>query len=416
MATSPYPRRLTFTLFAVVIFFAPLARGTVQPWAQSALLALACLLAVALLVEKALTGVVIMPKTALDKPLVTLVALIGLSFLVSPARADGLETIALFAAYAVIFYAARHLAASRTGQRQVVYLLITLATVVALLALIKRFSPQLTPIWWQYELHGGTMAAGPYGNHNHLAGLLEMIIPLVFGLFLTRTRRIPALLLLVYLAILLTATHILALSRGGWFSLSAALAVMVIILLAQKRFTRKKLLLGVVGGVALAFLFILGGTHIVERLLTLTDEDTVLDFNGRVIAWKGCLRMIAAHPFLGTGPGSFALLFPAWQPPGIIARFFYAHNDYLQYTAELGLTVAAIIIWIVIILTRRLIHLAAHRSRQVWGISLGAGIGILAMIFHSFVDFNLRIPGNAAIFVVLLAIVSAPSPRRHHEC
>ena len=170
-------------------------------------------------------------------------------------------------------------------------------------------------------------------------------------------------------------------------------------------FTRKKLPLSIVGGVALLFLFILGATHIIERLLTLTHEETMFDFAGRTIAWKGCLRMIAAHPFLGTGPGSFATLFPAWQPPGIMARFFYAHNDYLQYIAELGLAVAAIILWIIVVLTRKIIHRLSHPSRQIWGISLGAGIGILAMILHSFVDFNLHIPANAVVFAALLGLL-----------
>jgi O-antigen ligase len=244
-----------------------------------------------------------------------------------------------------------------------------------------------------------------------LAGLLEMIIPLIFCLFLTRARRGPALLLLLYLAILLVAAHILALSRGGWFSLSVGLLVMLVILLAQKRFTRKKLLLGVTGGLLLLFLFTLASTHVVERFLTMTDEDAMLDLSGRVAAWKGCLQMIAAHPFLGTGPGSFSALFPAWQPPGIEVRFFQAHNDYLQYIAELGLTAAAIILWIVVILTRLVIKQASHPSRQAWGISLGAGIGILTIILHSFVDFNLHIPANAAVFAALLGLLPSASHR-----
>ena len=409
MPISPLaPRRLTFILFAALLFFATLARGAVQPWAQAALLAGACLLAASLLVEKALTGAVILPRTALDKPFLALAALLCLSFAFSQDRADGLEALALLAAYAVIFYAALHLAEHRAGQRHIVYLLITLAAVVALIALIKHFNPQLMPGWWRYDdldPSGGNMATGPYGNHNHLAGLLEMIVPLVFGLFLTRTRRGAALSLLIALATLLVATHILTLSRGGWLSLSLALLVMLATLLSQQRFTRKKLLIGVVCGLSLAFLFILGGTHIVERLLTLTNEETVLDFAGRTIAWKGSLRMIAASPFLGTGPGSFAALFPTWQPPGMNARFFEAHNDYLQYAAELGLVVTAIILWIFIILWRRAVRLTANPSRQIWGIGLGASVGILTIIVHSFVDFNLHIPGNAAVFAALLGLL-----------
>ncbi|MDR3088437.1 MAG: O-antigen ligase family protein [Desulfobulbaceae bacterium] len=407
-----WPKQLTFSIFATLLIFAPLARGAAHGWAQAIVMAGACLLMASLLLEHYLSGAAIMPPMILRWPFLALTALFILSFSCSPARGDGLEALALLAVYAILFIAAAHLSANRSGQRQVVYLLIGIATVVALISLLKRFSPQFLPIWWQYDAHGGVMAAGPYGNHNHLAGLLEMIIPLSLGLFLTKTRRGVTIFLLVYLAVLLVATHILTLSRGGWFSLSVALATMLIALLSQRRFTRKKLLLVLSGGLALVFLFILGGTHIVERLLTLTDEATVLDFSGRVIAWKGCLNMIAAHPFLGGGPGAFATLFPAWQPPGMAARFFNAHNDYLQYTAEFGLFVMVIIIWAIFLLVRQVILLATNPSRQIWGISLGAGIGILTIILHSFVDFNLHIPANAMVFSTLLGLLMSAGQKR----
>ena len=35
------------------------------------------------------------------------------------------------------------------------------------------------------------------------------------------------------------------------------------------------------------------------------------------------------------------------------------------------------------------------------------GIFILSLLLHSLVDFNLRVPGNAALFVVLLAMALA---------
>jgi hypothetical protein len=44
-------------------------------------------------------------------------------------------------------------------------------------------------------------------------------------------------------------------------------------------------------------------------------------------------------------------------------------------------------------------------SRQTWGFTLGAMTGIVAILVHSFVDFNLHIPANAVLFTVLAAIV-----------
>jgi hypothetical protein len=38
------------------------------------------------------------------------------------------------------------------------------------------------------------------------------------------------------------------------------------------------------------------------------------------------------------------------------------------------------------------------------GVGFGASVGIVALLMHSFADFNLQIPANAATYVVLCAI------------
>jgi len=40
------------------------------------------------------------------------------------------------------------------------------------------------------------------------------------------------------------------------------------------------------------------------------------------------------------------------------------------------------------------------------GLALGGGAGIVAMLVHSFFDFNLQIPSNALLFLLLSAVVS----------
>ena len=53
------------------------------------------------------------------------------------------------------------------------------------------------------------------------------------------------------------------------------------------------------------------------------------------------------------------------------------------------------------------VALRAQRQRHdrlMKGVALGAGMGMLALLIHSAVDFNLQIPANAALFVVLMAL------------
>jgi hypothetical protein len=51
------------------------------------------------------------------------------------------------------------------------------------------------------------------------------------------------------------------------------------------------------------------------------------------------------------------------------------------------------------------------KSRDPWlaGLSLGAGAGIFAMLVHSVFDFNLQLPANALLFLILTAVVSHAS-------
>jgi len=45
-------------------------------------------------------------------------------------------------------------------------------------------------------------------------------------------------------------------------------------------------------------------------------------------------------------------------------------------------------------------------------VSLAALLGCSGILFHSFVDFNLQIPANAALFYVLCALAASKLPSR----
>ena len=126
--------------------------------------------------------------------------------------------------------------------------------------------------------------------------------------------------------------------------------------------------------------------------------------------WGGVVEMIQHHPVLGIGPGNFATIFTQYQPPGFASRSFYAHNDYLHFTSEVGLPLIAIIVWMIIALYRKGFRKLKNPSRLVRGITLGAMSGITAILVHSIGDFNLHIPANAFLFTVLAGLVAAPLP------
>src|ERR1019366_7619955 len=87
-----------------------------------------------------------------------------------------------------------------------------------------------------------------------------------------------------------------------------------------------------------------------------------------------------------------------------------AHNDYIQMAVETGVTGFVIVCGFVALFYR-----AGLRRIERWqtdfrpAVSLAALIGVTGILVHSFYDFNLQIPANAALFFALAALATGSS-------
>jgi O-antigen ligase len=130
--------------------------------------------------------------------------------------------------------------------------------------------------------------------------------------------------------------------------------------------------------------------------------------------------MIKARPLLGWGLGAFTTVYPKY-------RSFYAsvfinavHNDYVQLLTETGaLGFAAMLGFLALVYGRGFRKLRGPGLDLTQAATLAALLGITGILVHSFVDFSLQIPANAAMFYVAAAIAaasfSAASSRRHRR-
>ena len=118
---------------------------------------------------------------------------------------------------------------------------------------------------------------------------------------------------------------------------------------------------------------------------------------------------MAGHYFpLGSGAGTFAALYPPFQPAGILAFVHRAHNDYLEWIVEGGLLALIAIVLAIALYAVRVVLLARATERhRVHYLQVGAALGVLLMALHSLVDFNLRIPANAMMFAFLSGVLLA---------
>jgi O-antigen ligase len=169
---------------------------------------------------------------------------------------------------------------------------------------------------------------------------------------------------------------------------------------------------GYIGGflgcvaVALILLQFLGG-----------DVDARFDFaglsdGGRLETYKSTLRMIAEHPWFGTGQGTFAYAFPAYRSSSISIWGVWdmAHNTPLEIAADMGVPVATLVIvgWIAIFAV--LVRGTVIRRRGVLVPAAALAIAILATL-HSLIDFTLQIPGYSIVALSLIGAGLAQSFR-----
>jgi O-antigen ligase len=129
------------------------------------------------------------------------------------------------------------------------------------------------------------------------------------------------------------------------------------------------------------------------------NEDT------RIGIWKNSLRLMADHPIVGTGLGTFPVAYTRYDP-GTGSDFINAaHNDYLQLVCETG-SIGGLAMGLF------LICLAQFSARSLMtgdglhqAVALGASVGCFGILVHSLVDFHLQNPGTAMLFLMLVALL-----------
>jgi O-antigen ligase len=153
------------------------------------------------------------------------------------------------------------------------------------------------------------------------------------------------------------------------------------------------------GAVMLVVLQFMGGT-VVARF-----ENQGLADEGRFETYRATLRMIADHPWFGTGQGTFAYAYPAYRSANVSVWGVWdrAHNTLLETAADMGVPIAAlvVIVWIVIfaVLVRGVL------VRQAGLVIPVAALAVAALaVLHSLIDFTLQIPGYS---IVALSLIGA---------
>lgn len=265
-------------------------------------------------------------------------------------------------------------------------------------------------------------ATGTFINRNSFANYLVMVLSLGIGYLLAQSsdyyggmrqrlrqflatmlsRKVIARLLLAMMVIAVVMSR----SRMGNTAFFASMMVTggLALLLMRHKTTSTTILLTslLIIDVAIVGTFF-GIDEVAERL-----EKSSTDSEQRDEMAIDTYYMWQEQPLTGFGAGTLLSSISPHKKEMTSAYYIdHAHNDYLEFLVELGAPAWLLLAAVVLIsLANAIIAMRTRNNDFYKGMGFGATMGIIALGIHATVDFNLQIPANAYMFMLLLAMAN----------
>ena len=285
----------------------------------------------------------------------------------------------------------------------------------------------LSPI---FDIPYSKRAAGSFVYHNQLANYLALCLSIGIGILISqlslnrsghqvrhKIRDIALVLLsnkmLIRLSlIIMIVALILTQSRMGNSAFFIALAAVSTFAFFFYNRKPKNLRILIISFFIVDFILvgtIFGVEKVKERLL-----ETSLSSETRDEVVRDSIPMILDYPVFGMGGGSFYSSFSQYQAQPYSGFYDHAHNDYIQFSVELGLPITimlgSMVLYCLFIALKTLVK---RKTPLYQGVSFGCAVAIIHMLLHSTVDFSLQSPAIALLFISILslALISAKLKR-----
>jgi len=318
--------------------------------------------------------------------------------------------------YAALFFIVLNNLHRQKTTELTVNVMLVLGMLISLYAIYQYITDSQHVLWYEKPLAYHGRGSGTFICPNNLAGFLELLLPLALAnLFLGRAEHVTRV-FYGYISLVLLAGIGVTVSRGGWLATGLGLFVFFAFLAryrAYRRLALAALLVIVVG----AYLFVQKARQPQKRFSRALIPGQVDDAHVRLYLLQAAYPIWRDHFWFGVGPAHFDYRFRAHRPLQVQSRPYWVHNDYLNALVDWGTVGGAIIgaalcclgagavkTWKSVYRVQN--ELGAKQSDRAAHV-LGTAGGLLILLFHSAVDFNMQVPANAILAIVLMASLSS---------
>jgi O-antigen ligase len=394
-----------------ILFFGPLAFGAVEAWSIFVMEASTALLFGLWVWRRTRSSEWDIRDHPLFLPMILFGGLVLVQIVIglTAYRQATISQALLYLAFAVIVFLVIQ-SLRRSSQAKTLAVMTSVYGVcLATFSMLQGLSPNGKLYWIRTPRFGGWIY-GPYVNHNNYAGLMEMLAPIPLVFCLTRYAHGSVRTVAAAGAALMAGTIFLSGSRAGMIAFTAELILLGLVVIKLQKSIKLASGFWVFAVLMLGLLIWVGGSALSQRVKTI-GEETRQEMSGGT-RWsidKDGIHMFAKRPILGWGLGTFSTAYPQFRTFYTHFSVNEAHNDYLQFLVESGLAGFGIILWFLARTLRNGFRKLENWTDDINGaVAVASLLGITGILVHSFVDFNLQVPANAAWFYVLCALAATP--------
>ncbi len=274
---------------------------------------------------------------------------------------------------------------------------------------------------YYYDDRLGSRAHGFFINANHLAWFLNVAGLAALSAACWARWSAWARILALYVAAVCFAGCLSTLSRGGFVGLSTGTSVFLLLsgyalaFGASGRRVASSLTLAAGAIIACGSAwFVFSESFAVQARLSRLTEDS---YRGQL--FESARRLFETSPIFGAGVGSFTEAARTFRETPATADDVFAHNDWLQISAEFGFPASVLLLLLVLVHFSSGFQGLSHQLKKHMAVSVGAssnGVAVhiaalsalAACSVHSFFDFNMQIPANALLAAACVGMLANP--------